>query len=169
MAAAGGAYPHASFMKFPRLNPAHPILLKAGTGEPTILYFGDDFSRDPSPAFVVALRLRFKEQVSPSALSVTLNGRELRGSDEVYALFAGTVGGRGRRYLGWGSCGPNAHRPLGGVDGGPGDAREPIVELPLPRAGAEEPGSGYNSWRRVGLRSLRSEVWCTGVAGRRWS
>ena len=77
-AAAGGAYPHASFMKFPRLNPANPILLKAGAGEARALYVGDDFSRDPSHAFVVKLRLRFKEQVSPSALTVTLNGRELR-------------------------------------------------------------------------------------------
>jgi hypothetical protein len=77
-AAAGGAYPHASFMKIPRLNSAIPIVVKSGTSETTTLYVGDDVSRDRPIGLVVTLRLQFKNVSPPSSVTVAINGRELR-------------------------------------------------------------------------------------------
>lgn len=72
-AAAGGAYPHAPLMHVSRLNPAVPLLLKAGAAVETTLVTGESM---PAAA---TLRLQFKAPPAAAALAVQLNGADLTG------------------------------------------------------------------------------------------
>jgi hypothetical protein len=76
--AAGGALPHASFMRIPALNPAAPIALKPGEPTKSAFYAGNVMtSGSPHPGEVVRLRLQFAEPVPASDLTVHLHGKPL--------------------------------------------------------------------------------------------
>jgi len=72
-AAAGGAYPHAGFLRLPRLNPAQPLTIKPGEPAKTTLDIGP---RPPADG-VAILRLRFQAAVPADAIAVTLNAQPL--------------------------------------------------------------------------------------------
>lgn len=76
-AAAGGAYPHAGFMRISKLNPAVLIAVKPGEVAAATFYVGDHFERTGAPAAEAKLRLQFKA-VTPKAVTVSLNGGTLR-------------------------------------------------------------------------------------------
>jgi len=79
-AAAGGAYPHAGFMKISRLNPAVPIPLKPGAAAETTFITGEaPPAIESATAPAATLRLQFKTPPSPEAVTVSLNGTVLRG------------------------------------------------------------------------------------------
>lgn len=64
--AAGGAFPHAGFIQTPKLNPAHPLILKPGSSASMT------FNAAPGPK--VTLRLQFKAPQPPDGLTTKLNG-----------------------------------------------------------------------------------------------
>jgi len=74
-AAAGGALPHADFMRIPRLNPASPLALKPGQSAETILSIGGDpggaSGGQPAKA---SLRLQFNRAPADGAVAVKVNG-----------------------------------------------------------------------------------------------
>lgn len=73
-AAAGGAYPHAGFMRIPRLNPAAPITLRAGMTE-TVTFRAGAFQASPAgQAAGVTLRLQFNRPPAADSVTVRVNG-----------------------------------------------------------------------------------------------
>ncbi len=76
-AAAGGAYPHAGFMRIPRLNPASPIPVPPGETREVTLPLGAHAGRPPGAG---RLRLQFGAPPEPGRLTVALNGAVLAGA-----------------------------------------------------------------------------------------
>jgi hypothetical protein len=73
-AAAGGAYPHAGFIRIPRLNPASTIPLKPGAPEKITLMIGDAPAQATRGAAAVLLRVQFNVEPSPDDLKLSVNG-----------------------------------------------------------------------------------------------
>ncbi|MEX2577732.1 MAG: family 10 glycosylhydrolase [Verrucomicrobiales bacterium] len=77
-AAAGGAYPHADFLRIPDLNPARPVAVEPGTPARVSFRVGDDYAaKAPADQPTIRLRLRFKAPVTADGVAVKLNGTAL--------------------------------------------------------------------------------------------
>lgn len=84
-AAAGGAYPHAGFMRIPRLNPAMPIALRPGTTE-TVTFQAGVFKQSVAGKTPnVALRLQFNRPPAPDSVVVRVNGGVASGANAIGA------------------------------------------------------------------------------------
>jgi hypothetical protein len=74
-AAAGGALPHADFMRIPRLNPASPLALQPGqTVETTLAIGGAPGGTDRGQSAKAVLRLQFNRAPAVGAVAVKVNG-----------------------------------------------------------------------------------------------
>jgi len=73
--AAGGTYPHASFVRIPVLNPAKPIDLKPGAAVEVTFNTGGGSALKGEVS--VTLRLQFKTPVPAEALTANFNGSSL--------------------------------------------------------------------------------------------
>src|SRR5688572_26165898 len=73
-AAAGGAYPHAGFMRIPRLNPATPIALRPGVAEAVSFQMGAFQKSAAGQAADVTLRLQFNRPLAADSVAVRVNG-----------------------------------------------------------------------------------------------
>lgn len=81
-AAAGGAYPHAGFIRISRLNPASPITLQPGKVENVSISAGDfEVKGSHQPNAVVTLRLQFTRAPVQGAVSVAVNGVTATGGE----------------------------------------------------------------------------------------
>lgn len=79
-AAAGGALPHAGFMRIPRLNPASPLPLKPGAAEKVTLMIGDASPNGIRRAAAAeTLRMQFNREPVPGQLNVSVNGATITG------------------------------------------------------------------------------------------
>jgi hypothetical protein len=80
-AAAGGAYPHAGFMRIPRLNPATPLALRAGAMETVTFRTGAFQTSSAGQTASVTLRLQFDRPPAADAVDVRVNGRRAGGAN----------------------------------------------------------------------------------------
>jgi hypothetical protein len=73
-AAAGGAYPHAGFIRIPRLNSASPLALKPGGSEQVTLTLGDVARGTGVAGTTMSLRVQFSTAPAPEHVKVSING-----------------------------------------------------------------------------------------------
>jgi hypothetical protein len=77
-AAAGGALPHADYIRVSQLNPAQPITLSSGGTATTKFFVGDDFrGRRTSNPVTLTLRVQFNRVVADREVVAKLNGVSL--------------------------------------------------------------------------------------------
>jgi hypothetical protein len=77
-AAAGGAYPHADFIRVSQLNPAQPTALAPGVAATTTFFVGDDFqNRSGGTPPTLKLRLQFNRAMRSDEVAVKLNDATL--------------------------------------------------------------------------------------------
>jgi hypothetical protein len=79
-AAAGGAYPHAGFMRIPRLNPATPIALRPGVTETVTFQAGALGKSASGKTASVTLRLQFNPPPATDSVAVRVNGDAANGA-----------------------------------------------------------------------------------------
>lgn len=74
-AAAGGALPHADYIRVSQLNPAQPTALSSGVAATASFFVGDDFRARPTGSPVtLTLRVQFNRAVADREIAVKLNG-----------------------------------------------------------------------------------------------